>query len=193
MNVRHINHIYPEAETISSIYKDEVAHFQVRKNQQLFDARANMLIDIDSNIHTEDTDSDSEDSAFEDDGDVMCGNETLIRIKKIRTSDALKPNYLQRMVCVTQSYIVIVSRSGGVYSLCHHCYYNHANNVVLGEHSHVNTHYRRSNECCTNELCCTLCEANLSQIVTPEVCIICLGSTKTTSIANHTLDKSIFL
>ena len=100
--------------------------------------------------------------------------------------------YLQRMMCVMQSYIAIMSKFGGGYSFCHNCYFLHAINICEGKHSHQHIHYRRSATCCNTEIKCTLCEANLSQIVTSEVCIIC-NKGEIQTINNHLINKSNFI
>ncbi|CAG9773446.1 unnamed protein product [Ceutorhynchus assimilis] len=138
---------------ITSIYEDEELVFN--KNNQSRQ-RHQILVSIDKNNITED-DEDSDDEAIcVDEVDIpACGEKADVVVKQINASDTVLPNYIDKQICVIQSYVVIESIYGGLYSLCLNCYYYHGLEVPLGKHKFVNTHYQRKFYCCEkDDLCC---------------------------------------
>ena len=63
-----------------------------------------------------------------------CREEAQVKINKINSSNSLNPIYLNRDVCVTQSYVIITSIGGGMYCLCHSL------EIPKGQHTHVSTY-----------------------------------------------------
>lgn len=174
-----------EKDKLKSLYKDEIVYFRKTPN-----GRLHSLIDIDRYNYDAD-DEESDDSANEDETtDLGCGQEGLVKTKRINASEAVKPNYLQREVCVSQSYVTIQSFGGGFYCVCHNCYFKFALEQPNGKHAHVNSHYRRSMDCCNQVLKCKMCDNNLFQIISKEVCVTC-NKAEQEKIVNHRIPKEM--
>lgn len=178
-------------EEMTSLHKEEVIYFEKKVDAEM-DCRIETLIDVDRGNFIEAGSGDECDSGNEDESfDRNCGKEGLARIKKIANSNSSKPNFRRREVCVIQSYILITSVGGGLYPLCHNCDYLCALEKLCGKHTHVNTHYKRSMECCNGELQCKVCKQSLYQLISPEVCVVC-NKGQVVKIVNHNLEKAVY-
>lgn len=176
-------------QTITSMYEDEELVFNGDKNNESRQ-RSQILISLDKNNITED-DEDSEDEAIcVDETEIpACGENADVVMKQINASDTVLPNYLNKQICVIQSYVVIESSYGGLYSLCLNCHFYHGLEVPLGKHKFVNTHYQRRFYCCEkDDLCCAICKSTLFLEIPTPVCIMC-NKTEPQNINNHTLAK----
>lgn len=175
---------------IVSIHKDEFISFETSETDKLI-GRIEVLVASERPNESSD-DEDSADSGTEEDNfEQSCGgSDGLYRLKSLSTSVSVYPNYFYRNLCVMQSYIIIKSNTGGMYSVCHSCYLFHALRQPYGKHTHVNSHYKRTMLCCENELRCQVCNANLFQIISPEVCVVC-NKGQIVSIDNHTIPKAL--
>lgn len=181
---------------MESMYGEEIVHFKCpendKKNVSVF-----RLQDLDKNddLTLAIEDSDSEDDGIEAFNDTpSCGEgvDGQVIVKKLDANQWLAPNYGNKEMCVIQSYIVVKSRLGGLYSICHSCYHLHATGVCFGKHEHVNTHFRRSLVCCeTSDMRCATCKNPLFMVVTPEVCVTC-NTPKTTKMQHHLVEKKFF-
>ena len=80
---------------------------------------------------------------------------------------------------------------GGMYSVCHSCYYLCATEQSSGKHTHVNSHYKRAIDCCDDDIKCRVCKQNLYQVISPEVCVMCTKPEEH-NLVNHRIDKSFF-
>ncbi|CAG9769715.1 unnamed protein product [Ceutorhynchus assimilis] len=150
-------------QTITSMHDDGELIFHEDQNNKSRQ-RSNILISIDKNNTLED-DEDSEDEAIcvdEIEIPSACGENADVVTKEINASDTVLPNYLMKQICVIQSYVVIESIYGGLYSLCLNCHYSHGLEVPIGKHKFVNTNYQRRFYCCEkDDLCCAICKSIL--------------------------------
>lgn len=183
------NGLNGEKEEIISMHKDEVTQFSKEVDREI-SARVSTLVDIDKNNYDADDEDDSDSGNEDEVSGSGCGQEALIRMKRINASNCVKPNFLNSDVCVTQSYIIVTSTGGGMYSVCHYCYYLCALEIPNGKHIHVNTHYKRSIYCCEEDLICKVCEQNLFQVISEKVCVKC-NKPEEQKIDNHRIKKSI--
>lgn len=150
------------------------------------------LIDIDKNLDLDESDTSCEDEGLDavEHGEA-CGSEALVRKKKIKASTSILPHYYNRTICEMQSYIAITSSTGGVYSVCQNCYFYHAINVSIGKHTHIHIHYKKALRCCEETLRCSTCQEKISQIVSPETCLVC-NSGESQTIERHVIDRTNF-
>lgn len=81
---------------------------------------------------------------------------------------------LEKVFCITQSYVLIQKVNDERHGLCYYCYYLHQYYLhYKSTHNHINTHIKRKLQSSQEDVHCYVCCRSLYQITLPDVCLIC--------------------
>lgn len=125
--------------------------------------------------------ADSGDEELESDDVSQVADSLVARVKY------QQENYIEKVFCFQQSYVIIATLKGERLTVCQFCYtlylYFRSENCV---HKHVNTHSKRLLKTCVEDLHCHFCNRSLYLVVLPNVCVTCNNSVTDIKIDQET-------
>lgn len=144
-----------------------VKNVDLKNLEYLIDKDVNYAVPSEVEPYVSDTEYDTEELSAQ--GNVKLLNRVGVSV-------------LDKVFCVTQSYVVIVTTDNKKNTICYFCYYLHQFFGDNASYFHINTHVKRLMRHSKSDFKCLVCKKFLFVVCPSEVCLLCNEGTKNISI-----------